>query len=96
MTCLVYSRFKPNFYNRSTEEDLKRGVKRHEMPRSVKKLHLPSLPNAVREYTNGHHHESPPVELEHEHSPTISQTDVEEVWFAGCHCGMSIILRKNH
>ncbi|KAG8219249.1 hypothetical protein J3R82DRAFT_88 [Butyriboletus roseoflavus] len=78
-------RFKANYYNRSTEDDLKRGVKRHEMPRSTKKLHLPSLPKAIKDYTNGHHHDSP-SELEQPYSQAITKTDVEEVWFAGCHC----------
>jgi len=28
--------------------------------------------------------------LEHEHTESITKTNVEEVWFAGCHCGTRI------
>jgi hypothetical protein len=85
-------RFKANYFNRATEEDLKRGVKRHEMPRSIKKIHvsLPvhaSLPKVIKQYSNGHHHHEPSLpQLEQQYSQTIDQTDVEEVWFAGVHC----------
>jgi len=81
-------RFKPNYWHRPTPEDLERGVKRHEMPRSRKRIHMPSLPHVVKEHTNGHHHEPSLPQLEYQYSATeeISETDVEEVWFAGAHC----------
>ncbi|KAH0837783.1 hypothetical protein J3R83DRAFT_5963 [Lanmaoa asiatica] len=79
-------RFKANHFNRPTKEDLKLGVKRHEMPRSIKKIHMPALPKAMKEYTNGHRREESLPELEQHYSQTIAKTDVEEVWFAGVHC----------
>ncbi|KAH7926861.1 hypothetical protein BV22DRAFT_1008135 [Leucogyrophana mollusca] len=63
------SRFKPNGWNRPTEKDKDLGVKRNEMPRSVKKHRKESLP-----------------QLERQFSTQDFTTDVEEVWFAGCHC----------
>lgn len=92
---MLYSRFKANYFNRSTEEDLKLGVKRHEMPRSIKK-HLPSLPKVVKQHNNGHLQERSLPELEQQYSQAIEKTNVEEVWFAGAHCGMSISLYQNH
>ncbi|KAI9566395.1 hypothetical protein HD554DRAFT_2117826 [Boletus coccyginus] len=79
-------RFKANNFNRATEGDLKRGVKRHEMPRSVKKIHTPSLSKIIQHHSNGHHHEASLPELEHQYSQAITETNVEEVWFAGVHC----------
>ncbi|KAF9237083.1 hypothetical protein BU15DRAFT_49280 [Melanogaster broomeanus] len=63
-------RFNPNYWNRPTKIDCERGVKRHEMPRS---------------YKNDHNHEECLPELERKYSQTITETDVEEVWFAGVH-----------
>jgi uncharacterized protein (DUF2235 family) len=76
-------RFKANYYHRATEEDLKLGVKRHEMPPSIKRVHS-AFPSVFKEYSNGHHHhhESPFPQLERQ---AIGKTDVEEVWFAGVH-----------
>ena len=85
---LLHSRFKANYFNRPTEEDIQRGVKRHEMPRSIKKIHVP-LPKVIKEYSNGHHHGPSLPELEQQYSQPIDQTDVDEVWFAGVHCGTS-------
>ncbi|KAI6012771.1 hypothetical protein F5J12DRAFT_904840 [Pisolithus orientalis] len=69
------ARFMPNFCNRSTDADNKLGVQKGEMPRSTKK----SRP--VR---------TPYDKLLHEgkrrYTESISQTDADEVWFAGCHC----------
>ncbi|KAF9225174.1 hypothetical protein BS17DRAFT_730406 [Gyrodon lividus] len=70
-------RFKANYWNRPTKEDCELGVKRHEMPHSdTKVIKEPSL--------NDHHHETLP-ELERHYSQTTTETDVEEVWFAGVH-----------
>ncbi|KAF8435755.1 hypothetical protein L210DRAFT_3484163 [Boletus edulis BED1] len=79
-------RFKANYYNRSTEEDRNRGIKRHEMPRSIKRILVPKV---IKQISNGHHHPSrePSLpQLEYQYSETISETNVEEVWFAGVHC----------
>lgn len=92
---LFYSRFKANYWHRPTAEDLERGVKRHEMPRSIKRIHMPSLPRVGKEYTNGHHHHEPPLECLYSATEEIKETDVEEVWFAGAHCGMFISQRKS-
>ncbi|KAG9308955.1 hypothetical protein JVU11DRAFT_11257 [Chiua virens] len=83
-------RFKANHFNRSTEEDRNRGLRRHEMPLSVKKIPVPSLPNVIKKHMNGQHsshpHEQSLSELEERYSQTFTQTDAEEVWFAGVHC----------
>ena len=66
------------------------------MPRSVKKIHTPALPKVIKQHSDGHQHEPSLQELEHQYSQAITETNVEEVWFAGVHCGMSIGLYKNH
>jgi len=64
------------------------------MPRSVKKIHTLSLPKIIQQHSNGHHHEPSLPALEHQYSQAITETDVEEVWFAGVHCGMFILCSK--
>jgi len=65
-------RFKPSSWYRPTCHDLEQGVKKNEMPRS----------------TPHHRHTRAGWLAHHEHyfSEPHPETDVEEVWFAGCHC----------
>ncbi|KIK36776.1 hypothetical protein CY34DRAFT_26234 [Suillus luteus UH-Slu-Lm8-n1] len=89
-------RFKPGLWTRPTEAHKNCGVKSHHMPRSIRR-HLPSRPklenlgspDSDATKTSHHHHESQD-EMEREFSTTdsepIVETNVEEVWFAGCHC----------
>ncbi|KAI6136042.1 hypothetical protein F5141DRAFT_995472 [Pisolithus sp. B1] len=81
-------RFMPNFYNRSTDADKKLGVQKGEMPRSVKKFnfHVPDKFVHDKSSSNGHHQELSLQDLERRYTESISQTDFDEVWFAGCHC----------
>ena len=77
----------PNFYNRSTPEEIALGVQKGEMPRSVKKRsHAVPIPFHDKNNGNGHHQSL--QELERRYSESIVETDAEEVWFSGCHCGM--------
>ncbi|KIM62348.1 hypothetical protein SCLCIDRAFT_1215226 [Scleroderma citrinum Foug A] len=80
------ARFMPNFYNRSTAEEIALGVQKGEMPRSVKKRSY-AVPMPFHEKINGNgpHHQSL-QEFERRYSESIVETDAEEVWFAGCHC----------
>ncbi|KAI6017468.1 hypothetical protein EDC04DRAFT_478802 [Pisolithus marmoratus] len=84
------TRFMPNYYNRSSEADNRYGVQKGEMPRSGRKppaAHLPhdKLSQEVNS-SNGHHREASLQDMERRYSQSISKTDAEEVWFAGCHC----------
>ena len=63
-------RFKPNFWNRPTHEEIQLGLKKGEMPRS-KLRGEKTLRDLEQQFVHGGDH----------------STDVEEVWFAGCHCG---------
>ncbi|TFK42265.1 hypothetical protein BDQ12DRAFT_645827 [Crucibulum laeve] len=65
-------RFKPNFFNRPTKEELDMGLKWGEMRKKIaaKPHRRKTLRELERQYTQGGEH----------------LTDVEEVWFAGCHC----------
>jgi len=67
-------RFKPNFFNRPTREEISLGLKWGELPKKVddKPHRRKTLRELERQYTRGGNHE----------------TDVKEVWFSGCHCGM--------
>lgn len=65
-------RFKPNFFNRPTYEEVELGLKWGEVPKKVhRKPHRrKNLREFEQQYARGGSH----------------QTDVKEVWFAGCHC----------
>ncbi|KAJ7696741.1 hypothetical protein B0H17DRAFT_391005 [Mycena rosella] len=66
------ARFQPNFWHRSTQEDLQLGVQAGEMPKSGRKSSKTgkSLNDLEKQYSDGGQY----------------TTDVEEVWFSGCHC----------
>ncbi|KIJ66604.1 hypothetical protein HYDPIDRAFT_86193 [Hydnomerulius pinastri MD-312] len=78
------ARFKVNHWNRPSKEECALGVKKHEMPRSRKK----HAKDHVKEGSSAsnHHHEASLQALERQYSQAITETDIEEVWFAGCHC----------
>ncbi|KIN97166.1 hypothetical protein M404DRAFT_161121, partial [Pisolithus tinctorius Marx 270] len=84
------ARFMPNFCNRSTDADNKFGVQKGEMPRSTKKSRPVQNPHdkLLHEGSslNGHHQEPNLQDRERRYTESISQTDADEVWFAGCHC----------
>ncbi|KAF8899389.1 hypothetical protein BD779DRAFT_1431850 [Infundibulicybe gibba] len=64
-------RFKPNFWNRPAPGQVHRGTKRGDMPKSRPKPHHEmTMKELERHYSDGGEH----------------LTNVEEVWFAGCHC----------
>jgi hypothetical protein len=96
----VFRRFKPNLWARPTEEDKKLGVKHHEMPRSIRRRFQKQddsndrKDSADSQATKGsrHHHHSEDClpELEREYTTAITESNVEEVWFAGCHCGTNL------
>ena len=69
-------RFRPNFFNRPTPEELALGLKWGQAQQSKKKrslrLHKSRRAWEAQYASQGRH-----------------STDVEEVWFAGCHCGNS-------
>ncbi|KAF8079272.1 hypothetical protein FPV67DRAFT_1691876 [Lyophyllum atratum] len=61
-------RFKPNFWNRPTPDEIQLGVQKGHMPRPKPKAK--TTRDFERQYTHGGDH----------------TTNIEEVWFAGCHC----------
>lgn len=63
-------RFKPNFWNRPTADEVKLGVQRGHMPRP-KPHREKTMSDLEQQYTDG----------------GVHFTNIEEVWFAGCHCG---------
>ncbi len=65
-------RFLPAFWHRTSSAQHKLGLQRGEMPRSLSMGHVKSLGELESEYDQVH---------------VDTLTDVEEVWFAGCHCG---------
>jgi hypothetical protein len=71
---IIISRFKPSTWYRATRLDKEKGIKKHEMPRSKPHNHH------TRAGWLGH--------FERQYSESETVTDVEEVWFAGCHCGV--------
>lgn len=66
-------RFKPNFFNRPTPEEIALGLKWGQKENSARKPHREkTLRELERQYGQGGQH----------------VTDVQEIWFAGCHCGI--------
>lgn len=76
------AKFKANHWQLSPPHEHKLGTKRGEMPRSN------------QHHPHRHHHDGKVSSrhLEREYDDRITETDVLEVWFAGCHCGMQFIL----
>lgn len=89
-------RFEPSLFIRPNEERKERGVKPDHMPRSIRR-YLPNRqiseskgsPDSATSKKSHHHHENQD-EMERRfatiNAEPITETDVEEVWFAGCHC----------
>jgi hypothetical protein len=71
------AKFKANHYHFRISDDEK-GIKAGEMPLSNHRF-----PHYHRK--NHQHHKSKMSEEDYDDGPT--ETDVREVWFAGCHCG---------
>jgi uncharacterized protein (DUF2235 family) len=68
-------RFVPSTWYRSTAHDHTKGIKKHEMPRSK--------PHDLSDHKT---HGGRLRHLERQYSESEATTNVEEVWFAGCHC----------
>ncbi len=95
------AKFKANLYNRPTEEEAKLGVQPGEMPKpsnvtssdgsvfNVQLLKdLYKKVEATRSKSNAQEEEQEDSRLETSYDESgKSETDVLEVWFAGCHCG---------
>lgn len=65
-------RFNPSFWTHPTENELKLGTQPGDMPKSAPRTHKEKTLRGLEwEHTDGGAH----------------YIDVEEVWFAGCHCG---------
>ncbi|KAG6328862.1 hypothetical protein ID866_10227, partial [Astraeus odoratus] len=77
-------RFRPIYYQRSSEEESQLGLQDDEMPRSYKTHHTIHIP--IPDKYTGDTHTIEVQDLGSHSSNPILQTDFEEVWFAGCHC----------
>ncbi|KAG6329587.1 hypothetical protein ID866_9501, partial [Astraeus odoratus] len=77
------ARFKPNFYNRVIDADKALGVQKGEMPKSCKKH---PGEDAAHHERRASHEKNSLNEMERHYSQSITETNVEEVWFVGCHC----------
>lgn len=81
------AKFKANHYQRPTEEEIKRGVQPGEMPKAGHRTLTPKSRIGL-----GKKRSSSQEQEQHERDFSAedahhSETDVLEVWFAGCHCG---------
>ena len=87
------AKFKANHYQKPTEEEMKRGVQPGEMPKAG-----PRGPATKSRISLGSKKRSSSQEQEqHERDFSAAdahngETDVLEVWFAGCHCGAFVSL----
>lgn len=71
-------RFKPNFFNRPTPEEVELGLKWGQGHQGEKKR-SPQLNKNKRAWETQYARKG------------LHSTDVEEVWFAGCHCGKLLL-----
>ena len=78
------AKFKANHYNRPTEHEKTLGTRPGEMPRS--RVHIPASPNFLKGKA-GSDADRGGVDDGAERDDGQEETDVLEVWFAGCHCG---------
>ena len=79
------AKFKSNHYHLRRSEDEK-GIKSGEMPQSNHRF-----PHYHRE-NHQHHHKS--KSNEEAYDDGLTETDVKEVWFAGCHCGNFLLVLR--
>jgi uncharacterized protein (DUF2235 family) len=79
------AKFKANYYHLRKPDDEK-GIKPGEMPWSNHRF-----PHYHRK-NHEHHHKSTLNDEDYDDGHT--ETDVKEVWFAGCHCGNFLLVSR--
>jgi len=80
-------RFQPSTWYRATPHDHEKGIKSHEMPRSKGHPQRPQMPLGKDHTYDSHHTQAGRMRhFENHYADSETLTDVEEVWFAGCHC----------
>jgi uncharacterized protein (DUF2235 family) len=83
------ARFKVNLWNRPSAEQHKKGIQKGTMPRHKTP---PKVQGNTSHSTNSIKcQEQIRRDLERQFSDSDKPTDIEEVWFAGAHCGGSIL-----
>jgi uncharacterized protein (DUF2235 family) len=82
------AKFKANYYHLRHPEDEK-GIKPGEMPRSNQRF-----PHYHRK--NHQHHHKSRMHSDEEYDDGLTETNVLEVWFAGCHCGNFLLVSTLH
>ena len=80
------AKFKANHWHLRHEDDQK-GTKLGEMPRSNQRH--------PHYHSSHNHHRDNKKHFEEQDSEGLKETDVREVWFAGCHCGTCNRLRHS-
>lgn len=76
-------RFKPSTWERMNDKDLEKcGPKHDKMPGGF----LGKFWNSDDSHSSHHHDHCQPL-LERQYTTSVGVTNVEEVWFAGHHCG---------
>ncbi|KAI0253198.1 hypothetical protein BJV78DRAFT_1372674 [Lactifluus subvellereus] len=78
------AKFKANYFHLLNPDDTK-GTKPGEMPRSNQLERHPFYHSSHRHH-HLHHHHKDKKQAEEEYDDRPWETDVLEVWFAGCHC----------
>jgi hypothetical protein len=79
-------RFKPSTWQRPNEEDLEKcGFKHDKMPGGFPGKFRDS-DDSIGSHSSHHHDHCQPL-LESQYTTSVTAADVEEVWFAGHHCG---------
>lgn len=94
------AKFKANLYNRPTNDETKLGVQPGEMPKPTASSSVAAfgverfkefVRKAERSKSSAEEEEEQDDSREVQYDPCSDEkqeTDVLEVWFAGCHCGM--------
>jgi uncharacterized protein (DUF2235 family) len=82
------ARFKVNLWNRPTEEEHKKGIKKGTMPRHKTPSCNPHG-GTTKSAKSDKSHKQSLNDLEKKFTESDKPTDAEEVWFSGAHCGES-------
>ena len=93
------AKFRQNTWNHLSEKEKGLGVQAGEMPKAGEMVQSPSIPKQEKDLENDLESEIDQDEMEQRFSKMCSdpnkETDILEVWFAGCHCGTLTFIHRH-
>jgi uncharacterized protein (DUF2235 family) len=80
------AKFKANHWNRPTKDEINLSLSDREKRALAKKEKAEAKAKAAHKHSKDHESPKDIERMETKFSKRVFETDVEEVWFAGCHC----------